>query len=97
LSWLSDKTGRSKEEGGHKPIHVSISEAVLKLIHKRKVENLSRFIEYSLKTSTFSEYDLKLIKALCESGNFKLTSILASQHLVPNGTVSLKYLERKTE
>jgi len=94
---LSDKSGRRKEEGGHRAIHLSISEAVLKLIRKRKVENLSRFIEYCLKTSTFSEYDLKLIKALCDSGNFKLASILASEHLLPNGTVSLKYLERKTE
>jgi len=97
LSWLSDKTGRRKEEGGHKPIHISISEAVLKLIRKRKIQNLSRFIEYCLKTSTFSEYDLKLIKALCDSGNFKLATILASKHLIPNATVSLKYLERKTE
>jgi hypothetical protein len=94
---LSDKTGRSKEEGGHKPIHASISKEVLKLIQERKIQNLSKFIEYCLKTSTFSEYDLKLIKALCDSGNFKLASILASEHLLPNGTVSLKYLERKTE
>ena len=97
MSWLSDKTGRPKEEGGHKPVHISISKEVLKLIEKRKIQNLSKFIEHCLKTNTFSEFDYKLIKALYESGNFKLASLLASQNLLPNAAVSLKYLERKTE
>jgi hypothetical protein len=107
LSWLSNKTGRRKEEGGHKLITISISKKILKLIRKRKTKNLSKYIEDCVRTSFLTEYEIKWINALWNSGNRNFAYRLACHRLFPNRTVSLKprkqteislkYLERKTE
>jgi metal-responsive CopG/Arc/MetJ family transcriptional regulator len=49
MSWISEKTGRPKEQGGHKRINVSLSKETLELLEKIKNEygdmKLSQFIE----------------------------------------------------
>lgn len=51
MSWMSKKTGRPKEEGGHKRIDISVDEFTDKALDKiRKGDgNVSRFIEKQLK------------------------------------------------
>lgn len=50
MSWMSDKTGRPKEEGGHKRINISINDFTDKALDKiRKGGNVSRFIEKQLR------------------------------------------------
>jgi len=51
MSWMSKKTGRRKEEGGHKRINVSVDDFTYKALKKiRKGDgNVSRFIEKQLR------------------------------------------------
>jgi len=53
LSWLSKKTGRPKQEGGHKRVNVSISKETLEILEeiKRKYGNMnfSQFVEELIK------------------------------------------------
>ena len=53
MSWLSKKTGRPKQEGGHKRVNVSISKQTLEVLDqiKRKYGdvNFSQFVEELIK------------------------------------------------
>jgi hypothetical protein len=46
MSYLSDKTGRPKEEGGHKRINVSLNLCTRDVLDSDSVENKSNLIEY---------------------------------------------------
>lgn len=43
MSWMSDKTGKPKEEGGHKRINISVNEFIVEGL--KKVGNKSQFLE----------------------------------------------------
>jgi hypothetical protein len=49
MSWMTEKTGRPKEQGGHKRVNVSISKQTLEVLEqiKRKYGNvnLSQLVE----------------------------------------------------
>jgi hypothetical protein len=47
MSWMSDYTGRPKEEGGHKRINISADLPTRSVLDM--VENRSKFIEYCIK------------------------------------------------
>ena len=44
MSWLSDKTGRPKEQGGHKRVNISLDLNAREVLDR--VENRSQFVEY---------------------------------------------------
>ena len=46
MSWMSKKTGRPKEDGGHKRMNISIDEFTLDVL--QEVGNKSKFIEYTI-------------------------------------------------
>lgn len=47
MSWMSDDTGRPKEQGGHKRINISVDLATRKVLDR--VENRSKLIEYCVR------------------------------------------------
>lgn len=50
MSWMSEKTGRPKEEDGHKRINISIDKFTDEALDKiRKGGNVSKFIENELR------------------------------------------------
>ena len=53
MSWMSKKTGRPKEEGGHKRVNISLSRETLKVLNQIKTEygdlNFSQFVEFLIK------------------------------------------------
>jgi len=54
MSWLSEKTGRPKEEGGHRRINISVDEPTYSVL--KEVGNRSQFIENAIWRCTSSPY-----------------------------------------
>jgi len=50
MSWLSKKTGRPKEEGGHQRVNVSLSHRVAKILDVS--DNRSKYVERCVKVCT---------------------------------------------
>ena len=46
MSWMSKKTGRPKEQGGHRRINISVDKPTRVVL--QRTENKSRFIEYAI-------------------------------------------------
>jgi hypothetical protein len=74
LSWLSKRTGRPKEQGGHKRVNVSISKQTLEVLEqiKRKYGdvNLSQLVEMLI------EFYPELEENTKEMLNFALETLL---------------------
>jgi hypothetical protein len=74
LSWLSKRTGRPKEQGGHKRVNVSISKQTLEVLEqiKRKYGdvNLSQLVEILI------EFYPELEENTKEMLNFTLETLL---------------------
>lgn len=74
MSWLSKRTGRPKEQGGHKRVNVSISKQTLEVLEqiKRKYGdvNLSQLVEMLI------EFYPELEENTKEMLNFALETLL---------------------
>lgn len=89
MSWLSDDTGRPKEEGGHKRINFSVD------LHTRKVldrvENRSKLIEYCVRVFVQPkwEYYVEPEEAICtgSSGFMKGATFEFVPHINPGNAV----------
>lgn len=53
MSWMSDRTGRPKEEGGHRRINISVDEGTFGALCSS--DNRSQYIEYCINSSVFSK------------------------------------------
>jgi len=53
MSWLSDKTGRPKEQGGHQRINISVDEPTFDVL--QSCDNRSKYIEYCINAGTYSK------------------------------------------
>lgn len=53
MSYLSDKTGRPKEQGGHRRINISVDEPTFDVLERS--DNRSKYIEYCINASTHSK------------------------------------------
>jgi len=47
MSWMSKKTGRPKEDGGHKRMNISVDEFTLNVL--QEADNKSKLVEHSLR------------------------------------------------
>jgi len=53
MSWLSNKTGRPKEQGGHRRINISVDEPTFDVLERSG--NRSKYIEYCVNACTYSK------------------------------------------
>jgi hypothetical protein len=54
MSWMSRKTGRPKEQGGHQRVNISIDECIFRILEVP--ENRSQYVEYCVNACTETKW-----------------------------------------